>query len=83
MTDRRLEAILAGFEDYAAGAQNPFWDDVILSDAQLAMMEGVSVKTIQRRRARGDAPPHIQLTDRLHGTRVREWRRWILSRTVK
>ena len=46
----------------------------VLSDNQRAKLEGVSLDTIQRRRAKGDGPPRIQLSERRHGTlAVDEW----------
>ena len=46
----------------------PFHPLQVLSDKQLAALKGTSVDTVQRRRAKGDAPPRIQLSERRQGT---------------
>jgi hypothetical protein len=56
-----------------------FHPDQILSDAQLAILEGTSVDTIQRRRARGEGPKRTELSERRHGTRFRHWLEWLDS----
>ena len=46
----------------------PFHPLQVLSDNQLAALEGTSVDTIQRRRAKGGGAPRIQLSERRKGT---------------
>ena len=50
----------------------PYHPLQVLSDKQRAALEGVSLDTIQRRRAKGDAPPRIRLSERRHGTLMRD-----------
>ena len=52
----------------------------VLSDNQLAALEGVSLDTIQRRRAKGDAPPRVQLSERRHGTLMQDYATWLASK---
>jgi predicted DNA-binding transcriptional regulator AlpA len=57
----------------------PFHPDQVLSDPLLAALEGVSVDTIQRERAKGNGPPRTRLSERRHGTRVRDYQAWLDS----
>jgi predicted DNA-binding transcriptional regulator AlpA len=57
-----------------------FHPDQILSDSLLAALEGVSVDTIQRERAKGNTPPRTRLSERRHGTRMRDYQEWLDSK---
>ena len=54
--------------------------DQILSDQLLASLLGTSVDTLQRMRAKGETPPRIRISERRHGTRVRDFQAWLDSR---
>ena len=55
----------------------PFHLDQVLSDELLASLMGVSLDTLQRQRAKGDAPTRTRLSDRRHGTRMRHYVEWL------
>ena len=55
----------------------PFHLDQVLSDELLASLMGVSLDTLQRQRAKGNAPPRTRLSDRRHGTRMRHYVEWL------
>jgi hypothetical protein len=58
----------------------PFHPDQVLSDELLASLMGVSIDTVQRNRARGDGPKLTQLSQRRHGTRMRDYQTWLDSK---
>ena len=58
----------------------PYHPLQVLSDKQRAALEGVSLDTIQRRRAKGDAPPRIRLSERRHGTLMRDEAAYLTSK---
>jgi hypothetical protein len=45
-------------------------DDFILSTAEAAAFDRISVDTFKRREKRGEGPPRVQLSLRRHGYRV-------------
>ena len=55
----------------------PFHLDQVLSDELLASLISVSLDTLQRQRAKGNAPPRTRLSDRRHGTRMRHYVEWL------
>jgi hypothetical protein len=54
--------------------------DVVLSFLEWARMAGLSERTAQEMRARGEGPRCIKLTDKKLGVTLAEHRRWIKSR---
>ena len=58
----------------------PFSPDQVLSDELLASLMGTSIDTLQRLRIKGDAPPRTRLSERRHGTRVRDYQKWLDSK---
>ena len=59
---------------------NPFSPDQVLSDELLASLMGTSIDTLQRLRVKGDAPPRTRLSERRHGTRMRDYQEWLDSK---
>ena len=51
-------------------------DDLILTDADLCLLTGLSRTTLWRRRRRGEGPPRIRLSDGRFGVRLGDARRW-------
>ena len=68
MTDHETVRSLAG-------------DDAILSDAELCIMKNISRTTLWRKRQRGEAPAVVRLSDRRHGTRLGDARKWLQPET--
>jgi hypothetical protein len=54
--------------------------DVVLSLLEWANMAGISERTAQDLRARGEGPRFIKLTDKKLGVTLAEHRRWLKSR---
>ena len=54
--------------------------DVVLSFLEWARMAGLSERTAQELRARGEGPRCIKLTDKKLGVTLAEHRRWMKSR---
>ena len=58
----------------------PFHPLQVLSDKQLAELRGTSVDTVQRERAKGNAAPRVQLSERRWGTLAIDELKFLKSR---
>jgi predicted DNA-binding transcriptional regulator AlpA len=56
--------------------------EAILTDKQVCELLQISYDTLWRLEKKGDAPPRIQLSQRRHGRRLADVRRWLAERTV-
>lgn len=58
-------------------------DSIRVVDEQTAiMLTGVSPRTWDRLRARGEAPPHTKLSERRIGYRIADIKEWLDARRV-
>jgi predicted DNA-binding transcriptional regulator AlpA len=55
----------------------------ILSETELRQMLGISERTFDRMRYRGDVPPKTQISERRVGYRLRDVEQWLDRRKVQ
>jgi predicted DNA-binding transcriptional regulator AlpA len=56
--------------------------DFVLTRKQTAQRLGISVKTLSRMEARGEAPPRVKITARITGYRASALNQFLEARTV-
>ena len=61
---------------------NDLPDVAILSDKEAAEVLGVSLDTLARMTARGDAPPRVQISMRRFGRPVGSLKAWLAKRSA-
>jgi predicted DNA-binding transcriptional regulator AlpA len=55
--------------------------DYVVKTSKAAERIGVSLRTLQRMRARGEAPPRVKISDRIFGYRNSVLNQFLASRT--
>jgi predicted DNA-binding transcriptional regulator AlpA len=55
-------------------------DYIVLSDKQVAEIAGFGIRTLERLREKGEAPPRVRLSARRYGTRLGDLRQWLQAR---
>jgi predicted DNA-binding transcriptional regulator AlpA len=73
-----LEAILGSAAPLPPAAP----DYIVLSDKQVAEIAGFGIRTLERLREKGEAPPRVRLSTRRYGTRLGDLREWLRSRVL-